>query len=151
MNLDELTSVFEHSPWVAERAWPTGPFADLESLHAAMVRQVAQASIEEKLALIRAHPDLGARAEMSASSVEEQAGAGLDRLTAEEFQRLHRLNGAYRDKFGFPFLLAVKNSTKHDILRGLEDRLMNSPDQEFDEALRQIYRIAWFRLQSIAG
>ena len=151
MNLDELKSVFEHSPWVAERAWLAGPFADLESLHAAMVQQVAQASIEEKLALIRAHPDLGTRAKMSASSVEEQAGAGLDRLTAEEFQRLHRLNGAYRDKFGFPFLLAVKNSTKHDILRSLEDRLMNSPDREFDEALRQIYRIAWFRLQSIAG
>ena len=151
MNLDELKAVFEHSPWVAERAWLAGPFADLESLHAAMVQQVAQASIEEKLALIRAHPDLGTRAKMSASSVEEQAGAGLDRLTAEEFQRLHRLNGAYRDKFGFPFLLAVKNSTKHEILRALEDRLMNSPDQEFDEALRQIYRIAWFRLQSIAG
>ena len=139
--------VFEHSPWVAERAWAARPFATLEALHRAMIAQVEAASPEEQLALLRAHPDLGARARISAASTEEQAGAGLDRLTPEEFDSLQRLNAAYRDKFGFPFLYAVKGSTKHDILRALERRLESAPEAEFPEALRQVHRIAEFRLR----
>jgi 2-oxo-4-hydroxy-4-carboxy-5-ureidoimidazoline decarboxylase len=139
--------VFEHSPWVAERAWRARPFADLEELHQEMVRQVEAARPEEQLALLRAHPDLGTRARLSPASSGEQAGAGLDRLTAEEFERLHRLNSAYRDKFGFPFLFAVKGSTKHDILQALERRVNSTPEEEFREALRQVYRIAEFRLR----
>jgi 2-oxo-4-hydroxy-4-carboxy-5-ureidoimidazoline decarboxylase len=139
--------VFEHSPWVAERAWAARPFATLEALHRAMIAQVEAASPEEQLALLRAHPDLGARARISAASTEEQAGAGLDRLTPEEFDSLQRLNAAYRDKFGFPFLFAVKGSTKHDILRALERRLESAPEAEFPEALRQVHRIAEFRLR----
>ena len=138
--------VFEHSPWVAERAWAARPFATLEALHRAMIAQVEAASPEEQLALLRAHPDLGARARISAASTEEQAGAGLDRLTPEEFERLHRLNAAYRDKFGFPFLFAVKGSTKHDILSAQEGRLEAAPEEEFREALHQVHRIAGFRL-----
>lgn len=84
---------------------------------------------------------------MSTASVSEQSGAGLDRLTAEEYERLQKLNTAYRDKFGFPFLYAVKGSTKYDILRALEQRLQETPDQEFRQALTQVYRIALFRLQ----
>jgi 2-oxo-4-hydroxy-4-carboxy-5-ureidoimidazoline decarboxylase len=138
--------VFEHSPWVAGRAWAARPFATLEALHRAMIAQVEAASPQEQLALLRAHPDLGARARISAASTEEQAGAGLDRLTPEEFERLHRLNAAYRDKFGFPFLFAVKGSTKHDILEALERRLEAALEAEFREALRQVHRIAEFRL-----
>ncbi len=139
--------VFEESPWVAERAWNSRIFEDADSLHQAMVEQVEAASREQQLALLRAHPDLGTRARVSATSGAEQAGAGLDQLTPPEFERLERLNTAYRDKFGFPFLFAVKGSTKHDILRALEQRLEEDPEQEYREALRQVYRIARFRIE----
>jgi len=141
--------VFEHSPWVAERAWQKRPFLDAVALHAAMVRQVAGATKAEQLALLRAHPDLGTRARISGASSEEQAGAGLDRLTAEEFAQLQQLNEAYRQKFGFPFLYAVKGSSKYDILMALEQRLDSPVEAEFEEALRQVYRIAEFRLSDM--
>ena len=141
--------VFEHSPWVAERAWPARPFASREALHRAMGDAVARASREEQLALIRSHPDLGTRARMSTASTGEQAGAGLDRLTAEEFDRLQRLNTAYREKFGFPFLFAVRGSAKHDILAALESRLAGDPEAERATALEQICRIAQFRLEDL--
>jgi 2-oxo-4-hydroxy-4-carboxy-5-ureidoimidazoline decarboxylase len=143
--------VFEHSPWVAERAWNGRPFASVDALHQTMVEQVEAASGEEQLALLRAHPDLGTRARVSDASVAEQAGAGLDQLTPQEFDHLQRLNTQYRDKFGFPFLLAVKGSTKHDILRALGQRLENTPEYEYPEALRQVYRIARFRLEDNIG
>jgi 2-oxo-4-hydroxy-4-carboxy-5-ureidoimidazoline decarboxylase len=131
--------VFEHSPWVAERAWTRRPFATLDELHAAMTAEVAAAGADAQLALLRAHPDLGARLqEMSGASTAEQAGAGLDRLVPGEFEHLRLLNTAYRKKFGFPFLYAVKGSTKHDILKALELRLASSPEKELSEALRQV-------------
>jgi 2-oxo-4-hydroxy-4-carboxy-5-ureidoimidazoline decarboxylase len=147
--VETIGQVFEHSPWVAERAWLARPFATLEALHGAMTAQVERASSAEQLALLRAHPDLGARARMSAASVAEQAGAGLDRLTAQEFERFHRLNTAYRSRFGFPFLLAVRGCSKDEILRALEARTGASPEDELREALRQTFRIAWFRLESL--
>jgi 2-oxo-4-hydroxy-4-carboxy-5-ureidoimidazoline decarboxylase len=139
--------IFEDSPWVAERAWTRRPFADLDALHRAMVEQVERATVEERLGLLRAHPDLGTRARVGHASRSEQAGAGLDTLTAGEFARLQALNAAYRERFGFPFLLAVKNSGQHDILRALEVRGRASREAEFREALRQVYRIARFRLE----
>jgi 2-oxo-4-hydroxy-4-carboxy-5-ureidoimidazoline decarboxylase len=139
--------VFEDSPWVAERAWARRPFRDLDALHKAMVKQVATASTEEQLALLCAHPDLGTRAKISDASVAEQAGVGLDKLTSLEFEQLQQLNARYRDKFGFPFLYAVKGSTKHDILRSLRERVEEPAEQEFREALQQVYRIARFRLE----
>lgn len=139
--------VFEHSPWVAERAWLNRPFAGLDALHKAMTAVVAEASLHEQITLIRAHPDLGAKARMSDASVGEQAGAGLDRLTPGEFDRLRHLNAAYREKFGFPFIYAVKGSTKHDILEALESRLHGEPEAERATALAHIYRIAQFRLE----
>ncbi len=139
--------VFEDSPWVAERAWEERPFASVDALHRAMVQQVEGALPEEQLALSRAHPDLGARARLSEASTAEQAGAGLDQLTPEEFERLGELNEAYRDKFGFPFLFAVKGSTKHDILGALGRRVQSSREQEYRVALEQVYRIARYRLE----
>ena len=141
--------VFEHSPWVAERAFDARPFANLDALHAVMTEQVENATFAESLALLQAHPDLGARARLSPASTEEQAGAGLDSLTPGEFEQLHRLNAAYRNRFRFPFLLAVKGSTKHDVLRALQARIQSSPEEEYREALRQVYRIARFRLEDI--
>src|SRR5258708_25762362 len=98
--VDAIGWVFEHSPWVAERAWNSRPFATIDALHQAMVDRVEAAAPAEQLALLRAHPDLGARARISKASTVEQAGAGLDSLTPEELERLQRLNSAYRAKFG---------------------------------------------------
>ena len=144
-----LGSIFEDSSWAAERAWRHRPFASLEALHQAMMSEVSASSRDDQLHLLRAHPDLGTRARMRAASAGEQASAGLDRLTPSEFERLRELNAAYREKFGFPFLFAVKDSTKHDVLAALAARLPASGDDEFAEALRQVSRIAWFRLQDV--
>jgi 2-oxo-4-hydroxy-4-carboxy-5-ureidoimidazoline decarboxylase len=144
--VDALRWVFEDSPWVAERTWSARPFASVEALHVAMIGQLVHAESEEQLALLRAHPDLGTRARISRASTDEQAGAGLDHLTPHEFELLKQLNSAYRNKFGFPFLFAVKGTTKHDVLRALEKRLDGSPAEEYKEALRQVHRIARFRL-----
>jgi 2-oxo-4-hydroxy-4-carboxy-5-ureidoimidazoline decarboxylase len=145
--VERLGWVFEGSPWVAERAWMRSPFESIAELHAAMTAEVERAPAKEQLALLRAHPDLGARTRMSEASVGEQAGAGLDRLSREEFDELTRLNAAYREHFGFPFLLAVKGSTKDDILKSLRERVAGDREREFRTALEQVYRIARFRLE----
>jgi 2-oxo-4-hydroxy-4-carboxy-5-ureidoimidazoline decarboxylase len=147
--IESIGWVFEHSPWVAERAWHRRPFESLAHLASSMNNEVEAASVEERLALLCAHPDLGTRAKISPGSASEQAGAGLDRLTADEYARLTQLNQAYRQKFGFPFLYAVKGSGKFAILEALERRLRSDRDIEFEEALEQVYRIARFRLESV--
>ena len=147
--VDALGWVFEDSPWVAERAWARRPFSSLDHLHQTMLDVVQQATESEQLALLRAHPDLGTRARISDASTGEQHGAGLDRLTREEYERLQRLNTDYRRQFGFPFLFAVKGSTKDDVLSALEARLRRAPIEELAEALRQVSRIARFRLEDV--
>jgi OHCU decarboxylase len=143
--------IFEDSPWVAERAFADRPFASREALYRAMVRQVEQAGIDAQRALLRAHPDLGTRAKVSAASTQEQAGAGLDCLTADEYAGFGELNRAYREKFGTPFLYAVKGSGKKDIFAALATRLGSPPEKEFRQALAEVYRIAWFRIESAIG
>jgi 2-oxo-4-hydroxy-4-carboxy-5-ureidoimidazoline decarboxylase len=145
--VDAVGWVFEDSPWVAERAWQRRPFSSIDRLHAAMVTELAAGTVEEQLALLRAHPDLGSRASMTDASSTEQAGAGLNVLSPQEMERLQALNAAYRAKFGFPFLYAVKGSTKHDILKALEARSSAGVQEECHEALRQVSRIARFRLE----
>ena len=147
--VDSVGWVFEDSPWVAERAWNHRPFATTDALHESMSDQVEAASTEEQLKLLRAHPDLGTRLQISDASVAEQTGAGLNQLTVHEFDQLRELNSLYKDKFGFPFLLAVKGSTKQNILEALKQRLQSEPETEFREALRQVHRIARFRIQDI--
>jgi 2-oxo-4-hydroxy-4-carboxy-5-ureidoimidazoline decarboxylase len=142
-----LAWIFEDSPWVAERAWTHRPFVSIDALHAAMVSEVTGAERREQLALLRAHPDLGSRARMSDASVGEQAGAGLDHLSAADFAELQRLNAAYRQRFGFPFLFAVRGATSADVLAALNARVGAGEQDEFDEALRQVARIARFRLE----
>lgn len=144
--VEQFGWVFEHSPWVAERAWDRRPFASVNELHAAMVDAMNEGSTDDQLALLRAHPDLGARIAMSAASTGEQAGAGLHQLSPETFDSLRRLNNDYREKFGFPFLFAVRGSTPEQILAALQKRLQRDPQTELQEALRQVTRIARFRL-----
>lgn len=144
-----LDGVYEQSPWVAERAWAAQPFADVDALHTALAAAVTAAHRDEQLALLCAHPDLGARARMSKASTGEQAGAGLDRLTPDLYARLLRLNASYRARFGFPFLLAVAGRTAPAIVEALEQRLPRTPEEEFAEAMRQVARIARIRLDSI--
>ena len=141
--------VFEDSPWVAERSWPRRPFADVASMHDVMTQQVRDASRDEQLALLRAHPDLGARARMTVASEGEQTGAGLDRLAPDQYARLQSANAHYRERFGFPFLFAVKGSTPAEILDALDERLGRSWNEEFDTALQHVFRIASFRLRDL--
>ena len=137
-----LDGIFEHSPWVAERAAATRPFVSREDLHAALCNCVASASLEEQLALIRAHPELAGRAavrrELTDASAREQHGAGLDACSAEEFAQLQRLNSAYTSRFGFPFILAVRGHDRASIIAQLERRLGNDAGAEQLEALAQI-------------
>lgn len=143
---EALGAVFEDTPVIARQAWHDRPFADVMELHQAMVAVVDAMSQDEQLALIRAHPDLGTRAKMAPASVQEQAGARLDRLTPEEYDRFLSLNQAYKDRFGFPFIIAVKNHTKASILEAFDRRLQNSLDAERQQAIDEIAHIAHFRL-----
>jgi 2-oxo-4-hydroxy-4-carboxy-5-ureidoimidazoline decarboxylase len=148
-----LGGIYEHSPWVAERAFAARPFASLEDLHAAMQRALVEASAEEQLAVIRAHPELLGKleaAELTASSRSEQISAGLDRCSADEKARMRSLNQAYREQFGFPFIVAVKGLDWGGIIERIEARLGNDREAERATALREIGRIARFRLEALA-
>jgi len=145
--VESLGWVFEGSPWVAEETWPTRPWNNVDTLHSAMCAMVERAPIARKLALIRAHPDLGSRAKMAQASLSEQKGAGLDQLSPEEYKRLQHRNREYTQKFGFPFILAVKGKTKEEVFAALEERLGRSKEEELETALAQIYAIAGFRLR----
>jgi 2-oxo-4-hydroxy-4-carboxy-5-ureidoimidazoline decarboxylase len=149
--VDTVGWVFEHSPWVAASAWERRPFASLDAIHVRMMEAVENAPVDQQEALLRAHPDLGARVAMSRASRHEQSDAGLSALTADELARLHALNTAYRAKFGFPFIYAVKGATKQDILEALERRLVGTREGERREALRQVYRLARFRLEEVVA
>jgi 2-oxo-4-hydroxy-4-carboxy-5-ureidoimidazoline decarboxylase len=148
-----LGGVFEHSPWIAERAWAARPFATREALHAGMVRAMHEASREEQLALLRAHPDLAGRAAraqaLSADSRAEQSSADLDRLTDAEYERFGRLNARYRERFGFPFIIAVRNHDKASILDAFERRLQNTVDLEVESALAEVSDITRLRLAAL--
>jgi 2-oxo-4-hydroxy-4-carboxy-5-ureidoimidazoline decarboxylase len=151
--MDLYGHLFEHSPWVMERAWAQRPFADAEGLHAAMIRTLAGASPSERLALIRAHPELADKAAiaegLTESSQHEQASAGLTRLSEAEYAEFQALNQAYRDRFGFPFIICVKLHDKAGILASMRERLAREPDVELHEALRQIGLISRLRLAEV--
>lgn len=148
--IERFGGVYEDSPWVAEAVWPgAGALRSARAMATAMATVVDSAPRERKLALIRAHPQLAGRARMADASVREQSGAGLDQCTPAEFADFQRLNAAYNDRFGFPFIIAVKGLGRRDILDAFEARLANDPDTEFAEALRQIHRIAAFRLAEL--
>ena len=142
--------VAEHAPWVAERSATLRPFASCEAMIAAFQSAIRDASKAEQLRLIRSHPDLAGRAaiagEVAAESLKEQAAAGLDRLTPEEFDRFTELNRRYRDRFAIPFIFAVKGAAKHQILDSFAERLGNDRDTEYAHALDHVCRIVGLRI-----
>jgi 2-oxo-4-hydroxy-4-carboxy-5-ureidoimidazoline decarboxylase len=154
-SLADVSMVFEHSPWVAQEAWAQGPFADLNRLHAAMVSVVRGAPRERQLALVRAHPELGARgtgtSELTADSAREQAMVGIHRLGGQELAQLRELNAAYRERFGFPLIVCVGEHTPESILAWGRARLDNSREQELGIALDEIFKIARARLERRSG
>lgn len=143
--------VAEHSPWVATAAAQLRPHLTREAMIAAFETAMRQATPEARLALVRAHPDLAGKAARAGTVAEdsrrEQAGAGLDTLTEAEFARFETANEAYRIKFGFPFIFAVKGATKTQILDAFDARLPNDVETEFETAIGQIARIFRFRLE----
>jgi OHCU decarboxylase len=143
--------VLEDSPALADVAWAQRPFADRAALTDAFTRAVESLSEDEALELLRAHPELGTRGPMAAASVSEQASAGLQRATHDEdgdevIARLRRDNVTYRERFGFPFILAVRGRTTDEITANLEERLGHEPAAERSEALRQVCQIAALRV-----
>lgn len=147
--LQKVGWVFEHSPWVASGAWEVMPFESREDLLQTMIDIVQNAEESMQLALLRAHPDLGTRLQMSEVSRKEQAGVGLDRLSKEEFEEFVSLNKMYVNTFQFPFIMAVKGQSKETILAAMKQRVHNSYEQEYNIALREVYKIAGFRLKDI--
>ena len=151
--IERYGGIYEHSPWVAERAWERATHVGEDELAGLLAACVDNAGHERKLELIRAHPDLAGRAavagELTASSAVEQGSAGLYRCTPAEYERLRSLNSRYREKFGFPFVMAVKNSSREQIIRALEHRLDNDPDAEFRKAIAEIHEIARLRLEAL--
>ncbi len=143
----QFGEIAEHSPWVARKAAASRPFATRDAMIEAFAAALATAPETEQLALIRAHPDLATRAKLTEDSTNEQAGAGLNTLNLEEFARFTRLNDHYKSKFGFPFILAVKGATKHQILASFETRVNSSPEEEFAMAISQVCRIFCFRIE----
>ena len=148
--------VYEHSPWIAEQVFDNGlnSACDMaEGLHAAMAKIVDDADDDARCRLLRAHPDLAGRlavaGELTDASKVEQASAGLDQCTRQEFERFQTLNAAYRTKFEFPFIVAVRGKTRGDILCAFERRVVQSVKAEFAEALRQVHQIALLRLRQI--
>ena len=145
--------VFEHSPWVAARAWERRPFADRAALDQAFAEVLAVAGREELLGLILAHPELASKAalrgEVAEHSAREQAGAGLNACTPEELTAIRALNDAYRAHFGWPFIVAVQGLSRQEIIAAMRERLNRSSEAEFAEALLQIRRIAGLRLDAL--
>lgn len=148
--------VYEHSPWIAEALWDAGlkpAHNEVEALHRDLAAIVEAAPRDKQLALLNAHPDLAGRlavrGELTAESTSEQAGAGLDRCTPEEFRRFTELNDSYKRKFGFPFILAVKGKQRAEILANFEQRIHHDPETEFRTALDQVHRIALLRLMDL--
>ncbi len=149
--VETFGGIYEHSPWVAEAAAKQRPFASIQQMKQAFSQAVQQAPESQKLALVRAHPELGHRMgvdpDLSAESTQEQGSAGLDRLSPAEYRQLRDLNDAYQKKFGMPFVICVRQATKAVILEAMEQRLTSSFTEELAEALKQIDAIAALRLQ----
>ena len=147
--------LFEHSPWVAEDAYGRGPYPDREALESGLAEAMYAAPRDRQLALVRAHPDLAGKAAVEGTltpdSEREQSSAGLDRLSPDEYEALTGANAAYRERFGFPFVICVRDHDKDSILAAARQRLRNDPETELRTALGEIARIAHHRLEAMPG
>lgn len=145
-------STFEHSPWVAEGAWPARPFASEEALHAAMIDVVRRAPRDTQIAFLRGHPELAGKeaqaGTMTRESVGEQASAGLDALSRDEIAELRALNARYLERHGFPFIVAVRRYSKSQIFEQLRQRIGRDSQAELQEALNQIASITRLRVRA---
>jgi 2-oxo-4-hydroxy-4-carboxy-5-ureidoimidazoline decarboxylase len=145
--------LFEHSPWVAEDAYANGPYADRRALYDGLVAAMYAAPRERQVALVRAHPDLAGKAAIEGTlthdSRREQSSAGLDRLQPDEYETLTSANAAYREKFGFPFVICVRDHDKDSILAAAQARVRNDPQTELRTALAEIARIAHHRMEAM--
>jgi 2-oxo-4-hydroxy-4-carboxy-5-ureidoimidazoline decarboxylase len=143
--------IFEHSPWIANETWPRRPFRNVAQLHAGLCATLRDAPRDRQLALIRAHPDLAGRLaqqkKLTEASTHEQASAGLDQLSDADLATFEALNGAYRTRFGFPFIICARLNARDTILAAMSARLTNPPETEFQAALREIEKIAGLRLR----
>lgn len=150
-----LGGIYEHSDWVPRRLVGQRPFPDAGALGLAMRQTVENATEAEKLVLIRSHPDLAGKlakaGKLTDESTREQAGLGLDRLDDEEYELFQNGNNRYRTKFGFPFIICARLTTKQGVLEAFESRLENSREMEIAEALKQIHEIARLRLEDLVG
>ena len=144
-----LGDIFEHSAWIARKAAEARPFSSKKDLQNRMITIVQEATDEQQIELIKSHPNLGNRLEMSASSTEEQEQAGLQQLNEEEYGQFMQTNEAYMEKFGFPFIMAVRGKGKEEIYNAMKERLNHNREEEFQTALQEIYKIAQFRLDEI--
>ena len=151
--VERYGELFEHSPWVAEDAYSDRPFADKDELFEALCSAMYSAPKAKQLALIRAHPDLAGKAaiegSLTKSSKREQASAGLDRLTPDEYEQFTRTNTAYKKRFNFPFVVCAREHTKESILRVAAERLEHTRDEEVRVALEEIAKIARLRLEDL--
>ncbi|WP_410209459.1 2-oxo-4-hydroxy-4-carboxy-5-ureidoimidazoline decarboxylase [Aquirhabdus sp.] len=149
----KLEGIFEHSPWVAARAWADRPFHNRSDLERALQSAMWCASRDELLDLIRAHPELAGKAaasgQLTKESTHEQAGAGLNACTPEQLIKIQQLNAAYMEKFGWPFIVAVRGMNVDAIIAAIQTRLDHTAEQEFEQALQQISRIASLRLDGL--
>lgn len=145
--------IYEHSPWIATQAAAARPFSDHSALRDELARIVRNATDEQKMALLNAHPELAGKdavaGKLTAASSQEQAGAGLVDLSPEEKRHVESFNEKYHRKFGFPFIIAVRNHTKATIMSAMEQRLANDRDVEVQTALEQIFEIARLRLEKL--
>jgi OHCU decarboxylase len=145
--------LFEHSPWIAGEAWAKQPFASLEILLETLCQTVLNAGEEKQIALIQAHPDLVGRlalaGRLTPESTSEQASAGLGQLTPEEIEMFQKNNAAYREKFGFPFVICARLNKKEEILNGFKIRLNHSREQDVQTALHEIFKIAELRSRDL--
>ncbi len=148
-----LGAVFEHAPWVADTAYAARPFASRDALHGAMMAAVERAPADRRVEFLNGHPELGSRAEIVADltrdSRDEQMSAGLTRLSADESAWFQARNRAYREKFGFPFIIAVRRHTKQGIMDAMERRLAGAVDAELAQALREVGVITRLRLDGL--
>jgi OHCU decarboxylase len=145
-------AVFEHSPWVAEAAWRQRPFASADELHRAMMRAAENASLEQKLTLVRAHPELAGGENLTVDSSSEQGRLGFNRLSRPELDAMSHLNRRYREKFGFPCIVALRlHANRESVIREMKRRLGNNADTELANALEQIGHITRGRLERLLG
>lgn len=142
-------TIFEETPEVASKVWCDRPFQDVSDLHQKMTAVVESMTTAEQIRLIQAHPELGNKGKMAEASVQEQAGAGLSQLNTIDYERIQSLNSTYREKFGFPFVMAVKGFNRTDILTAFESRLAGDKASERRQSLSEIYKIARFRLNDL--